>query len=114
MNINYELVADLLSRGFVLTNEKTQKFEYACGSIANYKKCSITLGHRCYGELAEEFFYSVRFESFAESGHPEIDHHDIIDRYIAESNLSKFLKDKGILSKEERDKKREMTRMKRG
>ena len=61
MTINYEIKADLLERGFSLTNENSMRMEYAFGSIANYKKCAITLGHRVFGDIANEWFYMVRY-----------------------------------------------------
>lgn len=103
MNINYELKCDLLSRGFEAKGENDLIMEYASGSISNYKKCKIYLNLPCYGDIAQEVFYPVRLECFSESGQPEFDYHDIINRYIAESNISAYLKKHGILSKEERD-----------
>ncbi len=93
--------ADLTARGFVEGNNG--KMEYACGSIAHYKKCTVYLGHgsHIYGDLVNQWFYSVRFESFAESGQPEFDHHTIMEQYIAESSIPAFLREHGILSKAE-------------
>jgi hypothetical protein len=101
MGINFALKADLLERGFIVANENTMRMEYAMGSIAHYKKCAITLGHRTWGDMANQWFYWVRYESFAESGQPEVDHHTINEFYVAESNVVDFLKDKGILSRAE-------------
>lgn len=101
MTINFELKADLASRGFIVSNENICRMEYGCGSIAHYKKCAVTLGHKVWGDLANDWFYSVRFESFAESGQPEVDHHTIWQGYIAESKLPEYLKSKGIYSKAE-------------
>ena len=102
---NFVLKSDLLRRGFVVTNENIQRMECAVGSIANYKKCTITLFHKVWGDIAQEYFYSVRYESFAESGQPEIDHHTINELYIAESKVADFMKDKGFLTKIEREAK---------
>lgn len=102
MNINFELKADLLSRGFIVANENCHIMEYAMGSIAHYTKCTISLGHRHWGDIAEQWFYWVRYEAFAESGQPEFDHHTITESYIAESNVVDFLKSKGIYTEAER------------
>lgn len=114
MNIN-TIKADLISRGFVEV-ENGNKMVFASGSISNYKTCSVCLGYRLWGDMAEQWFYSVRYESFAESGQPELDHHTISEAYIAESNISEFLKDKGILTAAERGARWEdlRKRMKRG
>lgn len=106
MNINFKLKADLLERGFSVANENTMRMEYANGSIAHYTKCAITLGHRTWGDMANQWFYWVRFESFAESGQPEIDHHTITECYVAETKIADFLKSKGILSEAERAERR--------
>lgn len=111
MNINFELQADLLNRGFIVSNENCMRMDYAMGSISNYKKCSITLGHRVFGNMANEWFYMVRFESFAESGQPEVDHHTITESYIAESKILDFLRSKGILSRMEIEERRNKLRM---
>lgn len=94
--------ADLLERGFIADNGK---MIFAEGSISHYKKCSVCLSYRLYGDLANEWFYSVRYESFAESGQPEFDHHTICELYVAESKIADFMRSKGILSKEEREMK---------
>lgn len=106
MNIDFKLQAELLERGFVVSNENCMRMDYAMGSIAHYKKCSITLGHRVFGDMAQQWFYMVRFESFAESGQPEVDHHTITESYIAESNILGFLKSKGIYSRAEIEERR--------
>lgn len=105
--INFELKANLLRRHFVVTNENTVRMECAQGSIANYQKCTITLGHKVWGDIAKEWFYSVRYESFMESAQPEVDHHTITECYIAESKVEEFMKDKGFLNRIERERKRE-------
>lgn len=102
---NYKLKCDLLSRGFQANGENGLIMEYAFGSISNYTKCRICLNIPHYGEMAQETFYLVHLESFMESGQPEVDHHDITNRYIAESEIPAYLKKHGILSKEERDAK---------
>jgi hypothetical protein len=109
MNINV-IKTDLLARGFV--EGDNGKMEYACGSIAHYTKCTVCLGYRLWGDLAEHWFYSVRYESFAESGQPEFDHHTVTERYIAESNLIGFLRDKGILTDAEIEKRADERRAK--
>lgn len=115
MSINFELKADLLERGFFVANENAMRMEYAMGSIAHYKKCVITLGHRTWGDMANQWFYWVRYESFAESGQPEFDHHTISECYVAESKIVDFLKDKGILSKAElADRRAEFKKRMRG
>ena len=119
MNIN-TIKADLISRGFV--EAENGMMHFASGSISNYKKCSVCLGYRLWGDMAEQWFYSVRFESFAESGQPEIDHHTVSEVYIAESKIADYLRGKGILSKTEYADRRaermarmaELRRMKRG
>lgn len=98
MNIN-TIKADLIERGFVEAENGMMVF--ASGSISNFKKCSVCLGYRLWGDMAEQWFYSVRFESFAESGQPELDHHTISEVYIAESKIADYLKGKGILSRAE-------------
>ena len=113
MTINFALKADLLERGFSVADDGL-RMNYAMGSIANYQKCSITLGHRVFGDIANEWFYMVRFESFAESGQPEIDHHTISEFYIAESKIVDFLKSKGIFTKAEREERRAELRRRRG
>lgn len=113
MTINSKLFAALLERGFSVVNADHMRMEYAMGSIANYTKCSITLGHRVYGDMANDWFYMVRYESFAESGQPEVDHHIVTEHYVAESNVVEFLRSKGIYSKAEREERRR-NRMKRG
>ena len=94
------LVADLSARGFVSVGNG--KFEFAEGSISRYTKCTINLSYCLWGDLANEYFYSVRFESFAESGQPEIDHHTNTECYMTKTQIIKFLSDKGILTKAER------------
>lgn len=103
--INFELKSSLLERGFVVTNENTVRMECAQGSIANYQKCTITLGHKVWGDIAKEWFYSVRYESFMESGQPEVDHHTIKECYIAESKVADFMKDKCFLTRAEHNAK---------
>ena len=98
MSVN-SIKSDLFERGFVSADNGMMTF--ASGSISNYKKCTVCLGYRLWGDMAEQWFYSVRFESFAESGQPEIDHHTISETYIAESNIADFMKSKGILTKAE-------------
>ena len=100
MNVNF-IKADLIERGFV--EAENGMMHYAEGSISRYTKCSVCLGYRLYGDLAEQWFYSVRFESFAESGQPEIDHHTVSEAYVAESNISEFMRSKGILTRAERE-----------
>lgn len=114
MNINFALKADLLERGFVSAENGMMVF--AEGSISRYTKCSVCLGYRLWGDMANEWFYSVRFESFAESGQPEIDHHTVSECYIAESKIVDFVRGKGILTKAEREARRAefRKRMKRG
>ena len=113
MNIDI-IKADLTARGFV--EGANGKMEYACGSIAHYAKCSVCLGYRLWGDMAREWFYSVRYESFAESGQPEVDHHTISEVYIAESKIVDFLRGKGILTTAERENRRAewKARMRRG
>ena len=114
MNINFKLKADLLERSFSVADDGL-RMNFAEGSISNYKKCSIAIGHRIFGDIANEWFYSVRFESFAESGQPEIDHHTINEFYVAESKISDFLRSKGIFTKAEREERRaEFRRRARG
>lgn len=95
--------SDLISRGFVEADNGMMV--YAEGSISRYTKCSVCLGYRLWGDMAEQWFYSVRFESFAESGQPEVDHHTISEIYVAESKIADFMKSKGILTKAEREAK---------
>lgn len=113
MNID-NLKANLLERGFAIADNG--KMVFAEGSISRYTKCAVYLGHRHWGDMAQEWFYSVRFESFAESGQPEVDHHTISECYVAESEIVNFLKGKGILTKAEREEKwaNIRKRMKRG
>jgi hypothetical protein len=100
MNIR-ELMEDLQSRGFSVGNDGTMNF--AEGSISHYKKCSVSFGYRLWGDMAGEWFYPVRYESFAESGQPEVDHHTISEYYVAESQIVNFVRNKGILSNAERE-----------
>lgn len=102
MNTN-SIKVDLIERGFVSAENGMMTF--AEGSISNYKKCSVCLGYRLWGDMAEQWFYSVRFESFAESGQPELDHHTVSEVYIAESKIADYLRGKGILTKAEREAK---------
>lgn len=103
MNIN-TIKADLISRGFV--EAENGMMHFARGSISHYTKCSVCLGYRLWGDIAEQWFYSVRFESFAESGQPELDHHTVNEVYIAESNIVDFMRSKGIFTKAEREERR--------
>lgn len=105
---------DLVARGFVCGDNG--KMEYAHGSIAHYTKCAVCLSYRLWGDMAGEWFYSVRYESFAESGQPEVDHHTISETYVAASQIADFMRSKGILTKAERDAKwaRLRERIKRG
>lgn len=103
MNINF-IKSDLLERGFVSADNGNMI--YAVGSIANYTKCTVSLGYCLYGDIANEWFYSVCYESFAESGQPEIDHHIISNGYIAESKIADYMIGKGILTKAEREAKK--------
>lgn len=109
MNVN-AIKSDLFARGFVSADNGMMT--YASGSISNYKKCTVCLGYRLWGDMAEQWFYSVRFESFAESGQPEIDHHTISEAYIAESKISDFMRNKGIITEAERKEWRENLRKK--
>ena len=113
MNIDI-IKADLTARGFM--EGANGKMEYACGSIAHYKKCSVCLGYRLWGDMAGEWFYSVRYESFAESGQPEFDHHTVTEIYVAESKIADFMHDKGILTRAEIENRRAewKARMRRG
>lgn len=114
MTINFALKADLLERGFSVADDGL-RMNFAEGSIARYTKCSVTLGHRVFGDMANEWFYMVRFESFAESGQPEVDHHTVSEFYVAESKIADFLKGKGIFTKAEREERRaELRRRMRG
>lgn len=103
MNIN-QIKIDLINRGFVSADNGSMVF--AEGSISHYRKCSVALGYRLWGDIANEWFYSVRFESFAESGQPEFDHHTIKELYIAESKIAVFMQNNGIFSKAEREERR--------
>ena len=105
---------DLVARGFVCGDNCTM--EYAYGSIANYKKCRVYLGHRHWGDMAGEWFYLVRYESFSESGQPEVDHHIISETYVAASKIAGFMHSKGILTKAEIESRRAKLRerIKRG
>jgi hypothetical protein len=105
---------DLVARGFMCGDNG--KMEYAMGSIAHYKKCRVYLGHRHWGDMAGEWFYLVRYESFAESGQPEFDHHIISETYVAASKIADFMCSKGILSKAEIEDRRAKLRerIKRG
>ena len=105
MTINYELKADLLERGFV-PSENGMHMHYAFGSISNYKKCTVCIGHRVWGDMANDWFCSVRFESFMESGQPEVDHHTVSESYMAESKVSEFLSSKCIWTKAEIEERR--------
>lgn len=99
MNIN-TIKADLSARGFY--PDYNGKMIFAEGSISNYRKCTISLDFALWGDIAEEHFYLVRYESFAESGQPEVDHHTITERYIAESQIAEFCREKYIETAEER------------
>lgn len=116
MAINFELKTDLLERGFIVAHEGNQRMEYAMGSIAHYKKCTITLGHRVFGDIANQWFYWVRLESFAESGQPEFDHHTIREQYVAESAIPEFLRENAIMTRAELEDRRAewKARMRRG
>lgn len=103
MNINY-IKSDLIARGFAFADNGTMY--YAEGSISRYTKCSVCLSRRIWGDMAQEFFYPVRYESFAESGQPEVDHHTINECYVAESEIFEFMKRKGILTKAESEERR--------
>jgi len=102
-----KLKYDLLSRGFVASEKNDMIMEYAFGSISNYTKCRICLNIPHTSEMSKELFYLVHLESFVETGDPAIDYHDITDRYIAESEIPAYLKKHGILSKEEREARRQ-------
>lgn len=99
MNIR-ELQADLFRRGFSVSDNG--KMNYANGSISNYRKCTVYLDYCIWGDIVGEWFYSVRFESFAESGQPEIDHHTIKEFYATPSQIVEFLKGNCILTADER------------
>lgn len=88
--------ADLEGRGFT-TSANGLRMEYAMGSIAHYVKCTVFL-HPYWGDIAGEWFFSVRYESFAESAQPELDHHTISEFYLAESAVSEYMRKKGILT----------------
>ena len=111
MNI-HEIVADLIERGFFRGDNGVMNF--AEGSIANYRKCSVSLGYRMWGDIAGEWFYSVRYESFMESGQPEIDHHTVSECYVAESRIAEFMRSKGIYTIAEREARRAEMRKRRG
>lgn len=109
MDINFALKSDLLERGFV-PSENGMLMHYAMGSISHYKKCTVCIGHRVWGDMANDWFCSVRYESFMESGQPEVDHHTVNEFYMAESKVSEFLKGKGIYTKAERNERWENMR----
>lgn len=95
MTVNFSVISDLLARGFEF-DENSRTMSFASGSIARYKKCTVYLDSRTYGDIAEDYFYSVEYESFAESGQPETDHHIIETRNVAKSKLCEFMRDRGI------------------
>ena len=109
MDINFTLKADLLERGFV-PSENGMHMHYACGSISNYKKCTVCIGHRVWGDIANDWFCSVRFESFMESGQPEVDHHTVNEFYMVESKVAEFLSSKCIWTRAEIEERRERLR----
>ena len=86
----------LLDRGFIL-NEKGN-FEYAMGSISNYKKLSIS--QPCeYFSLAKDapvLACYVQYESFSEPGYLELDWHKTESGYVALSSLIDYINNKGI------------------
>lgn len=95
MNTNINaIISDLEARGFHTTGDTN--WHWACGSISHYTKCDICLGYRLYSGVADDVFYSVRYESFAESGEPAFDHHTIAEGYVAASKIAEYMRDKGI------------------
>lgn len=102
MNINV-IISDLEARGFRTTGDTN--WHWACGSISNYTKCDICLGYCLYSGLSNGVFYSVRYESFAESGDPAIDHHTVSEAYVEASRIADFMRGKGILTRAEREAK---------
>ena len=100
MKVNFEIMSDLVSRGFKPCENAIM--HYASGSICNYTDCKVYLNRKVYNEFADEFYYGVRYESFRESGEVS-DHHTISECYIAESKLSEFLRGKYIYSDTERE-----------
>ena len=86
----------LIDRGFV-KNER-DGFDYAMGSIANYKKLSIS-APREYFSLAEDkdvLACYVQFESFSEAGYIEVDWEKKENGYVALSRLIDYVDSKGI------------------
>lgn len=102
MNINIcAIVSDLTARGFV--SDGNGSWLYASGSISHFTKCRVCLGYCMYSDMADGAFYSVRYESFAESGDPAFDHHDISERYVSAEHIADFMRSKGILTSAERE-----------
>ena len=88
------IISDLEARGFHTTGDTN--WHWACGSISHYAKCRIALGYCLYSDVADDVFYSVRYESFAESGDPAIDHHTIAEGYVAASKIAEYMRGKSI------------------
>lgn len=86
----------LLDRGFI-KNEKGG-YDYAIGSIANYKKFSISAPSEQFSLAEDKYVLAcyVQYESFSEAGYIEVDWHKKESGYIALNRLIEYVDAKGI------------------
>lgn len=108
-------VADLMARGFHLVDsehfvrgsmlpvekftELRECFVYKTGSIANFTEMFITWVS--YDEDEEDNIISICIHDFAESGEWFVDHESLVYKHVPEKNISEFLRQKGLLTREE-------------
>ena len=86
----------LTDRGFI-KNEKGG-YDYAIGSIANYKKLSISAPSEQFSLAEDKYVLSsyVQYESFSEAGYIEVDWHKKESGYVALNKLIDYVESKGV------------------
>ena len=86
----------LLDRGFIM-NDKGG-FDYAMGSISNYKKLSISAPTLQFSLAKDKDILAcyVQYESFSSPGYIELDWHKQESGYVALSSLIDYVDSKGI------------------
>ena len=121
-----ETIADLMARGFYLSEKEhlisgsmlpIQQstdfhtcFVYKSGSICNFVEMFITWV--TYDSEADDNIISICIHTFSESGEWYVDQESLIYKHIPEKSISEFLRQKGILTREERQARIEERRAK--
>lgn len=86
----------LIDRGFI-KNEKGG-YDYAVGSIANYKKLFISAPSKQFSLAEDKYVLAcyVQYESFSEAGYIEVDWHKKESGYVTINRLIGYVEGKGI------------------